>query len=67
MEVGFADQSAEVAGILGYDYPIFGDATCEHQMVWFTTPADVQRMNRIVATGGVQFERQPWGQAFVNE
>ena len=67
MDIGFADQSAEVAGIPGYNYAVFSDAPCKHPMVGLTASADVQRMNRIVATGGVQFERQPWRQAFVNE
>ena len=67
MDLGLANQSPKISGVLSNDHTVLGEAPFENTMIWLPTSADVQRMNRVETAYGVEPQGQLWGQAFIDE
>jgi len=67
MEFTAANQSPEIPRVFGNDDPVLGDAPLDDTMIRFAAPADVKRMNGIVASRRIEPCRQLRRQALIDE
>ena len=67
MNLDAVNQATKVARIFGDYHPILRNTPLEDAMVGRATPANVQRMDRIVEAGRVEPGCELWRQAFVDE